>query len=197
MRASWLACLLTLSACGPSAEQQQAAITASRERFVISQLGLSMAVPPPYAVYRQHAAEDAPWVVDLAVGARQARRITLQQVSASEHARPEDHDLACPWEGPWSREVHAGSTVRYFTAQGCGGSGGEEAWLAGLWTIDGRSFRIGCGVQQEPGFGLGPDPASCLVHLRGARAIPATDTPVRFGPNGSDRAPLERMLGEP
>jgi hypothetical protein len=146
-----------------------------------------MAVPPGYAVYLR--AER--WVVDMNPGGRQPRLIELDPTAPPSLVRPRDVDPACPWLGPFHEQLGPDSTLDYFTAVGCGGSGGVEGFLAGHWSLGGQRIVVSCSVQREPVFGgSGPDPAGCLVQLRSACAVPATDTPVRVGPTGSTQPPL-------
>lgn len=174
--------------CGAEPGEPSAPASFRPERVVISPIGVSLAVPPGYAVYPRGGDPGGVWVVDMNPGGRQPRVIVLDPNAPDQLTRPAgQEDPACPWVGPLEERLGGDSAVRYFARVGCGGSGGIQGALAGLWDLDGRRFAVSCVVQSELGE---PDPASCLEQLRSARAVPATDTPVRLGPSGTEQSPL-------
>jgi hypothetical protein len=191
VRSCALACLFVLVACGSEPLPSASTPVPSRERVVISPLGLSVSVPSGYVVHPRGEDRRGPWVVDLAPGGRQPRRIIISPDGPAEPIAPSERDPACPWLGPVDRSLGDDAHVRYLSSVGCGGSGGVEGVLVGLWELGGRRFSLSCITQSEPGIGAaGPDPAWCLDELRGARVVPATDTPVRLGPTGVEQTPL-------
>ncbi len=197
MTDAMLALALTLSACGGGPDETPATPSpgeAQRERVVLSPIGLSLSVPPGYAVYPQGPRELGPWVVEMNPEGRQPRRIVVSAAAPEQLAPPSERGPDCPWEGPFTADLSTGSTVSYYSSVGCGGSGGVEAALTGLWRLGERRYVLSCLVQGEPGLlGDGPDPTGCLQQLRSARAVLATDTPVRLGPTGTERGAVERV----
>ncbi len=179
--------LAVLVGCGAETVTPAPQAGPGTERVVISPLGVSLSVPFGYAVYPRSRGEHDVWVVDMNPGGRQPRVIVLDPSAPEQLTPPTSRDPACPWVGPVEEQLGATNTLRYFTSVGCGGSGGIVGSLAGLWDLSGHRFAISCTAQSEQG---GPDPAGCLAQLRTARAVPATDAPVRLGPTGTERNPL-------
>jgi hypothetical protein len=191
MRSGALAGLALLLGCGADPQPAASKPEPQRERVVLSPLGVSLSVPSDYAVYPRGEDSGGPWVVDLNPGGRQPLQVVLDPSGPDTLERPSTRGPGCPWQGPVSERFADDNGIRYYRSVGCGGSGGVEAALVGLWDIGDRRLVISCIAQQEPSFGEdGPDPLWCLELLRSARAVPATDTPPRLGPTGVEQRPL-------
>ena len=191
MRSVAMVLVLVLAGCGSASESTPAPL--ATERVVISPLGVSLSVPPGYAVYPWGDDRSGAWVVDMNPVGRQPHRITLDPAAPETLERPRDHGMSadCPWVGPETARLGQGSSVSYYSSTGCGGSGGIVASLAGLWQLGERRLLLSCTAQAEPVFGGSlPDPTGCLAQLRSARAVPVSDDPVRLGPSGIEQRPL-------
>ncbi len=185
-----IALLLFLTGCSTESEPVLPKAPAG-ERIVLSPIGLALSVPPDYTVRPRSDDPAGAWIVDLAPGQRQPRRIVVVPDPPGEAEVPKTDDPACPWQGPETFQAATASSIRYHVSVGCGGSGGVEARLAGLWEIGDRRFGLSCVTQAEPLVsGETPDPAWCLELLPTARAVPITDAPVRLGPTGTERRPV-------
>lgn len=186
-----MAMVLALAGCGTASESTPAPL--ANERVVISPLGVALSVPPGYAVYPWGDDRGGAWVVDMNPGGRRPHRITLDPAVPETLERPRDHGMSadCPWVGPETAQLSRGSSLAYYSSIGCGGSGGIEASLAGLWQLGEHRLMVSCTAQAEPVFGGGAlDPTGCLDQLRSARAMPVSDDPVRLGPSGIEQRPL-------
>lgn len=191
MRSAILACLVPLIGCGVEPQPAETTADPLLERVVLSPLGVSLSVPPGYAVYPRGADGRGIWVVDLNPGGRQPRQIVLDPEGPDQLPEPSPRGADCPWQGPVDQLLEEGNSVRFHSSVGCGGSGGVEAVLVGVWALGSRRFALSCITQHEPGLGDdGPDPIWCLEFLGSARDVPATATPPRLGPTGSEQPPL-------
>ncbi len=170
-----MACLLA-GGCSASGVESDGA------RLGLGELGLSLAVPGPFAVSSTEVSR-----YEVAYPPLMGRTQRSMVIGKSSGSCPVELDVAS--ERPpaalylQSRKqaLGRGSKIGYAVQSLGGGSGGEEYLLSGCWVFRGDSYEVECRWQEEGA----PSRAFCLETLRGARKVETRLEPPRLGTNGA------------